>query len=257
MNNYNTKFEYRQLNSKLLVVDRDYQRDIQQDRVKKIIANFNPALVNPIKVSHRDGKYYVFDGQHTLSALRAINPSPSMMVECKVYEGLSREDEAKLFAEQNGISRVVESIAKFKALYIAGDVDIIEMVNLVERSGLYMDFSKSKSINRITAVSKTFKIYKSVSKSDFVEILSLIKESWDGIPESLNTEIIGGMGIFYKAYKDEYKRNMLINQLSKVSPTVIIREGKAFSSGGDTRYAKQIFNIYNKNLRGNRLVEKF
>ena len=65
------------------------------------------------------------------------------------------------------------------------------------------------------------------------------------------------MGIFYKTYKDEYKRKMLINQLSKVSPTIIIREGKAFSSGGDTRYARQIFNIYNRNLKVNRLIEKF
>ena len=50
MNNYNTKFKYCQLNARLLVVDKAYQREIQQDRVKRIVANFNPALVNPIKV---------------------------------------------------------------------------------------------------------------------------------------------------------------------------------------------------------------
>ena len=107
MNNYNTKFKYCQLNARLLVVDKAYQREIQQDRVKRIVANFNPALVNPIKVSHRDGRYYVFDGQHTLASLRMQNHSPSLMVDCKVYEGLSQEDEARLFAEQNGISRAV------------------------------------------------------------------------------------------------------------------------------------------------------
>lgn len=256
MNNYNTKFKYCQLNARLLVVDKAYQREIQQDRVKRIVANFNPALVNPIKVSHRDGRYYVFDGQHTLASLRMQNHSPSLMVDCKVYEGLSQEDEARLFAEQNGISRAVESIAKFKALYAAGDVDVVEMVRLVERSGFYMDFSKSKKINRITAVAKTYKVFKAVSSSDFIEILSLIKESWEGIPESLNTEIIGGMYLFYKTYKGEYKRKTLVTQLSKVSPAIIIREGKAFSNGGDARFARQILNIYNKNLRTNRLDDK-
>lgn len=256
MNKYNTNFKYCQLNARLLLVDKSYQREIQQDRVKRIVANFNPALVNPIKVSRRGGRYYVFDGQHTLAALRTLNPSPSMTVDCKVYEGLSREDEARLFAEQNGISRAVESAAKFKALYAAGDVDIIEMVRLVERSGFFMDFSKAKTNNRITAVSKTYKVFKSVSSSDFVEILSLIKETWEGIPESLNTEIIGGMYLFYKHFKGEYKRRTLVTQLSKVSPIIIIREGKAFSSGGDARFARQILNIYNKNLRTNRLDEK-
>ena len=178
------------------------------------------------------------------------------MVDCKVYEGLTQEDEARLFAEQNGISRAVESIAKFKALYAAGNVDVVEMVRLVERSGFYMDFSKSKTINRITAVAKTYKVFKAVSSSDFIEILSLIKESWEGIPESLNTEIIGGMYLFYKTYKGEYKRKTLVTQLSKVSPAIIIREGKAFSNGGDARFARQILNIYNKNLRTNRLDDK-
>lgn len=256
MNNYTTKFKYCQLNARLLVVDKAYQREIQQDRVRKIVANFNPALVNPIKVSHRNGRYYVFDGQHTLAALKMLNPSASMAVDCKVYEGLSKEDEARLFADQNGLSRAVESIAKFKALHAAGDVDILEMVRLVKLSGFYMDFSKSKTTNRITAVSKTYKVFKAVSQSDFVEILSLIKEAWEGIPESLNTEIIGGMYLFHKTYKGEYKRKTLVTQLSKVSPAIIIREGKAFSNGGDARFARQILNIYNKNLRTNRLDDK-
>ena len=91
---------------------------------------------------------------------------------------------------------------------------------------------------------------------NFIEILSLIKESWEGIPESLNTEIIGGMYLFYKTYKGEYKRKTLVTQLSKVSPSIIIREGKAFSNGGDARFARQILNIYNKNLRTNRLDDK-
>lgn len=257
MNNFKTNFVYRKLSTKLLIVDKEYQREVQQDRVKKIVSRFNPNLVNPVKVSHRNGKYYVFDGQHTLASLKKVHGDKPIMVDCKVYEGLSREDEARLFAEQNGIARNVESIAKYKALYISGDVDICEMVRLTEQSGLFIDFSKSKKDNRIVAVSKAYKIFKSVSASEYVEILSIIKEAWDGIPESLNTEILGGMFMFHKTYKGCYNRQLFIRQLSKVSPTVIIREGKAALSGGDTRYARQILNLYNKKLRNNRLTDCF
>lgn len=67
---YNRNYEYKQVNSAFIVIDEDYQRELDQNRVKRIVANFNPDLVNPIKVSYRNGKYYVFDGQHTLAALK-------------------------------------------------------------------------------------------------------------------------------------------------------------------------------------------
>ena len=110
MNEFKT--EYSQINSKSIISEPSYQRMVDFSRVKKIVSNFNPNLVNPIKVSFRDGKYYVFDGQHTLKALVAKNNNRDLMVECKVYYGMTLEDEAKLFAEQNGISRTVESAQK-------------------------------------------------------------------------------------------------------------------------------------------------
>ena len=256
MNN-TTNFEYRQLNSKNLVISADYQRELQPQRVRSIVSAFNPNLVNPVKVSFRDGKYYVFDGQHTLAALKLLNGGTDVIVECKVYYGLAFKEEAELFAQQNGISRGVESIAKFKALYSAGDIDIVEMVRIAEKVGLIMDFQKHKGTNRIIAMSKAFTIFKAVSNSDYAAILSLIKDTWGGVSESLNTEILGGVYIFHKLYKGEYKRDYFIRQLSKVSPTMIIREGKSYITGSDGRFAKQIFNAYNKNLSSNRLADKF
>jgi hypothetical protein len=85
MDNYNTNYEYKQINSAFILSDPDYQRTLDVNRVKRIVANFNPNLVNPIKVSLRNGKYYVFDGQHTLAALKMKNNNQNLLVECKVY----------------------------------------------------------------------------------------------------------------------------------------------------------------------------
>ena len=90
-----------------LETDSSYQRKIDAARVERIVNSFDPRLANEVKVSFRDGKFYVFDGAHTLSALKRIHGEETFMVDCKVYYGLSYEDEAYLFALQSGESKDV------------------------------------------------------------------------------------------------------------------------------------------------------
>lgn len=255
MNNNNPKYKYSQLNSEKITSDPSYQRAVDFNRVKRIASNFNPALVNPIKVSLRGGKYYVFDGQHTLAALRMVNGNKDLMVECKIYTGLTQQDEARLFSEQNGLSRAVASNSKMKALYTAGDVSVVELHDLLESVGIKFDFSSGKGQNKIIACSTTFNIYKKSSKGEFIDIIEIIKGAWGGDPESFNKEILGGMYAFYAIYKNQYSKKKAISQFSKVSPQEIIRNGKLFKDGGDHRFARQLMIAYNKNLRTGKVDE--
>ena len=66
-------FEYKLMNTKMLTVDKSYQRDTDMTRVRSIVREWNPCLVHAVKVSKRDGKYYIFDGQHTVEALKLKN----------------------------------------------------------------------------------------------------------------------------------------------------------------------------------------
>ena len=55
------------LHSKMLIYPRElYQRGVQRKRVEMIAADFNEYVANEPKVSFRNGKYYVVDGQHTI-----------------------------------------------------------------------------------------------------------------------------------------------------------------------------------------------
>ena len=257
MNNNNTNFEYKQINSKFLISDNAYQRTVDMKRVKRIVAKFNENLVNPIKVSYRDGKFYVFDGQHTLAALKLRNNNNDLLVDCKLYKGLTQQEEAELFSEQTGIARIVETNAKFKALYVAGNIEVCEFKELTEKAGIRMDFSKGKAANKIIACREAFNIYKKTTSREYVEILSMIKNTWDGSAESYNREILGGVFIFYQKYKGEFNIKIFEKQLAKVSPIFIIREGKLSLSAGNEKYAKKIYEIYNKNLRSNKLEYRF
>ncbi|WP_346938286.1 DUF6551 family protein [uncultured Clostridium sp.] len=256
MNNNN--FEYKQINSRFIVSDMDYQREVKMPRVRKIVANFNENLVNAIKVSYREGKYFVFDGQHTLTALKLKNDNKDLMVDCKVYFGLIKEDEAKLFSEQTGIHSLVGTADKFRALYTSGDIDVVEFRHLTESIGLIMDFTKNANQdNRIVAYSKAFKIFNWLEEEEYLDLLDIIKKSWDGEGFSFSAKMLGGMYEFYKAYKNEFDKDTLIKQLSKISTSNIKREAEVSLYGGDKRYARQILMAYNKKLRKNRLEDKF
>ena len=251
------RFEYKQLSSKCLVVDERYQRMIDFSRVKRIVSNFNPNLVNPIKVSFRDGRYYIFDGQHTLKALTTRNGG-DLLVDCKVYYGMNYEYEARMFSEQNGLCRVVESNQKLLALYEAKDIDVVDFRTAVEECGIFCTFKRlgGPTRNSIGCYKSVFDIYMKYGRKHLQEVLRTILEIWNGEGESLRKEVIVGMDIFIRTYKEDYNKSFLVKRLSAVSPITIYRDGNAFVTGGNKRYARVILQYYNKNTSSNRLEDK-
>lgn len=103
------------INSKFLEVPRSYyQRHLNASRVKRIAAEFDERIANAPKVSYRDGHYYVFDGQHTIAARKLLNNNSDLNIVCKVYSGLTEQEEALLFAQQTGISAPLTAGAKLQ-----------------------------------------------------------------------------------------------------------------------------------------------
>ena len=91
-------FTYQFVNSALLFPCMEYQRLLRTEKVASIAENFSEYIANDPKVSYRDGRFYVFDGQNTVEARRACNGGKDLPIRCKVFLGLSKEDEATLFA---------------------------------------------------------------------------------------------------------------------------------------------------------------
>ncbi len=59
--------------SQIIAPREHYQREIKNERVKRIVKDFDERIANEPKVSYRDGKYFVFDGQHTIDARKVMN----------------------------------------------------------------------------------------------------------------------------------------------------------------------------------------
>lgn len=256
MINIEPNYEYKKLNTRDISVDGLYQRDLSPAKVKKIVREFNPYLVNAVKVSFRDGKYYVFDGQHTIAGIKAKHKGADCQIDCKVFYGLTRLDEMELFILQNGASSSVATREKFRALYNNGDTEITSLVKLTEKAGFEVGFDKGQARNKIIALSSLYRAFNTLSPPAFVDTLSIIKDAWEGSIESLSGEIISGMAAFYVAYNGRFKRKMLVEKLKRKSPVEIIRDGKVSNSSGSKRFARVILGIYNANTSTNRLEDR-
>lgn len=248
----NTTFrcEYKKLNTKFLFVDELYQRSLDTRRVNKIVKEFDQNLVNPVKVSFRDGKYWVIDGHHTMAAQIVKNGNKDLLIDCKVFYGMTWLDEVNYFLSQNGnLARTVNINDKLRAMKNAGDPDVTNMVKLAERAGFIIDFKGSKGQNKIIALSTLSKAYSGLTPDEYFDYLCILKRTWGGAPDSLSREILQGFFIFYKTYKGKFNAKNFVNRLKKVAPYELIRDGHASSAPGASKYARQILGRYNYNAR--------
>ena len=108
-----------------LVIPREtYQRPFSMRRAQRIAAEFDERIANEPQVSFRDGRYFVFDGQHTIIARKILNGNQDVLVKCKVYYGMNEEEESLLFAQQTGISAPLSAGARIRAEIFGNDPTI-------------------------------------------------------------------------------------------------------------------------------------
>lgn len=246
------------LNTLDLVSSQPYQRDLDQKKIAQIVSNFDKHKLGIPKVSYRGGKYYVYDGQHRIAALRIINGNTDCLVQCEVHFGLTYEDEAAYFAQQYDGATSVDLVYKWRAWYEARKEPIYTIVNNVENIGIEVPFSKSKSKNRIIALKQLNDMWKKLGARDSLKLLGLMKQFWDGDQNTYNKNIMDGMKEFYFTYKDEIKEDVFLKQMKKTNPLKIEVRGKSDTvSKGGVKFAKVIWDEYNFGLQKNRLDYKF
>ena len=94
--------EMRYIDSALLTPCAEYQRVLRTRKVEEISATFSEYVANEPRVSYRDGRYHVFDGQNTIEARIACNGGHDLPILCKVFHGLSKKDEVPFVCCSDG-----------------------------------------------------------------------------------------------------------------------------------------------------------
>jgi len=226
---------------------------------KKIATHFDEHLANMPKVSYRDGNYYVFDGQHTIEARKQRNGDQDLPLTCRVYYGLTEEEEALLFAQQFGYSEAVRSGDKMRAKIFGKDPEALDFKRATESVGIHLDYSQNLGENRIGCINTAFRAFQKVGEETYVEALSILKEAWNGEPYSLRSENVRALVDFVDLYKGEYKRKRLVEKLRSVDPLTIYRKGQemGISMAGRKKYLFQVWALYNGSSKKTALPLKF
>ena len=173
--------KYMWLNNASLQISPNIQRKLSPMRVAEIAKNYSPMVANPIKVSYRNGKYYIFDGMHTRAAMCGLNGTDNFPIFCRVYYGLTKEDEARLFATQFGIAEAVPMGYRLRALAVAKDPQVLEFIKVTEKSGFAITPGSTACHNgRISAVCQAFKVYLDLGSVDYGRMLKMLHRTWAG-----------------------------------------------------------------------------
>ena len=113
-----------------------YQRPVDEKEVDRLIREWDDRLLEPLTVSFRDGRFNVVDGQHRIAAMVKKNSGREVMVPCKVYSGLSYEEEAALCYKLDKAKRRLSLSQSTNALVESGmDAEATEIRRLVEDAG--------------------------------------------------------------------------------------------------------------------------
>lgn len=241
-------YEYKRLMNNLLETDASYQRKIDISRVDRIVAGFDARLVNTVKVSNRDGHFYVFDGAHTLAALKRIHGDKTFMVDCKVYQGLTYEEEAYLFALQTGESKDVAFGVRMRAMLISGSAEAKAFRAHTAAAGLSLaENAGSATRNVVAAIAKAYRLYTALGADDYEAMLRLIVDTWDGVAWSLTSYILGGIAVFLREYGGDYNRDRFIKRLRGVGYEELRDEARRQRrSSSDIAHALAIVKAYNR-----------
>lgn len=225
-----------------------YQKDLNITRVEKIVKKFDINRMRPIDVSFRDGRYWVFDGQHRANAYYLLGYSEIPAI---VHYGLTYEDEALLFAHQQEEVGAVNSNHKWNALREAKDPEIMEIIRLCKDWGFTV-LAKNNRGNNIKCVKSLKDLYKEFGPQRLGTILMCIASAWDYAEHSTDVAIIGGIARLVRTFPEQFDFNRLTKVLSETTPKLILRdmEDRHHSVRGEARRAAyQILDLYNFKLK--------
>ena len=239
--------DIRMIKISALRVCMDYQRKLDMSWVRHIVNNYDPALVGTLQVSYRDGEYYVFDGQHTKRAIELKFNNPEYPVSCKVYYGLTLEEEAEMFHKFNTSKKRMSTIAIVRAQAAYGDEHILNFIQCSRDSGFTIDPSKSSNSRcNIRAIKRAHECFETLGANSYTLMLKVLKKTWKGAPWSITQNMLSGMEILIRFFGNEFSIAQFARIMSKFTDDDINREAAEYYDLSTAyRYAWAIGSLFN------------
>jgi len=205
-----------------LQVDK-YQKKVRKRVVDNIVNNFNPAAVGVIHVSQReDGSLWIFDGQHRTEALKRLGFD---YIDCLVFTGLTREQEASGFIGKHDVSKP-NKIEEHKGRLFAKDETSLEIERIVNELGLRIVGGGMK--NTIQSVTAVYDIYEKNGRDVLKRTLFIIKESFKDTDNPYKVPLLKSLRNLIVKYGSKLDDKFLIKRLDKITLNQLNSNADAF-----------------------------
>jgi hypothetical protein len=199
------------------------QRKFRAGHAREYADNFDlDGLGYPV-VNHRDGHWYVIDGQHRIAALRMIGWG-DQQIECEAYEGLSEAEEAEVFLKRNR-RRVVRAFDHFMVGVRAGRDAEVTVRQIV--LGNDLKISEKSEDGCVGAVSALLYIYKMGGAQVLSRSLRIARDAYGKDHEALKSDILRGVGLVCHRYNGKLDDARAVEKMSKMYGGVGGLRGKA------------------------------
>ena len=236
---------------KNLVSNQEYQRNLSIKHVQRTAAHFDVNQINPVKVSRRNDKNYVFNGPHTIEIVSLVSGNPDTPVWCMVYENLEYVEEADIFANQLKFTKPLSPYEIFIANVEAGNDKQLIIKDLVNSYDLVIEGKPGPG--NICAVSTLEKIYDHYGYHILNQTIRLITATWEGEAKSYSANMLLGVARLIYAYGTEIKEDYFKEKLSQSSIREISRTAKD-RRAGSLGFSEAILNIYNSRRGGHNML---
>lgn len=231
-----------------LFVDPEVQRNVEPRKVQRISDNLNEAALGTLTVSRRDnGRYHVVDGQHRVAALTQINDG-SYKVLCRVFTGLTVNEEATLFRLLNNTSRP-HAVDSFRIRVIEGEQGAAYITRVLTDNGWRLATgSADRAFAAVAAIERIYRLDPDAVSQTIVSIT----RAWGHQQSGVDGRIVEGLGLVFARYGNAIDADNLVDRLARYpgGPGKLIGNARTLSDALGVTVAKamaeSLVELYNK-----------
>lgn len=227
------------------------QREFRKAHGDRIAADLDLNKIGLPVLNHRDGTFWVLDGQHRLYALKQFGFSDKDLLTCEVYENLTDAEMADIFLGRDA-RRAISPYDKFHVACTAGHVRENAIRRVVEANGLKV--GRGRDENMIGSVGALCKVYERSGDVVVGQVLRTLKGAFAGDANAFEAALIEGVGLVFNRYNGKTDEKALATRLAATAHGVrglLRRVESQRERTGNLKaqcVAATVVDIYNKGL---------
>lgn len=230
-----------------LNVHTDYQRHAIESKIQSIASSWSWIACGAIIIAHRDGEYWVIDGQHRVVA--ANKRADITYLPCVIFQTESVEQEARGFLDANTGRKPVSSIDKFKALLAANDEIAIYVDSVFKEFGIIPKPTAMKP-KEIKSVAWALDRAKN-NRLAFKKVIKIASELCEHC--TITEVLLDGLYYLDVYHKISLNDKRLLERIKKIGASRLVDAAKRasayYTAGGAKIWADGMLTEINKGLR--------